>query len=295
MPTQPRRTCLPDLTMNIDLKLTGFKEVEQQLRALNGQAIRSAAADAINDVAFKVRKAYQVELERVFDRVTPYIKNSIRVERATESNLQAMVQPTYLGGKGIDPSKVLLAEVQGGARRDKRSEVALRRAGILPPGYITTIPRDPFPGSDDGRGNIRGPFMVQLLSYLQAFGEQGYRANMTAKRKSKIADKTVYSSIATKRAVPMIRGYELFVSTGRLRGEDSVGRKNKTRHLEPGIWARSGAFGASIRPVILFVKRGAYRQRLDMDRIITAAEGQQAFESRFRYQIRKRAEALWLN
>ena len=33
-------------------------------------------------------------------------------------------------------------------------------------------------------GSALGAFLVQLISYFQAFGEQGYRANMTGKRRA---------------------------------------------------------------------------------------------------------------
>ena len=104
---------------------------------------------------------------------------------AKPDKLSVTIEPAYMGGKGIDPQKILNAQAWGGRRHDKRSEVALRRAGILPTGYQTAIPDDarggPYPGSDDGRGNLRGAFLVQLISYFRAFGEQGYKANMSAK------------------------------------------------------------------------------------------------------------------
>lgn len=108
------------------------------------------------------------------------------VRKATPERLSVEIEPTYFGGKGVDPQKILQAQEFGGARRDKRSEAALRRIGILPSGYQTAIPETPYPGSDDGRGNIRGGFLVKLLSYFQAMGEQGYKANMTDRRKARL-------------------------------------------------------------------------------------------------------------
>ena len=153
---------------------------------LSGPQTRAVYAKAINDTAFEMRRAMQAEIKSVFDRPTKYIVDSPRVVRATPDKLTARIAPAYMGGKGIDPQKILQVQEFGGLRRDKRSEVALRRAGILPAGYYTAIPATPYPGSDDGRGNLRGPFIVQLLSYFQAFGEQGYKANMTDKRKRSI-------------------------------------------------------------------------------------------------------------
>jgi hypothetical protein len=68
----------------------------------------------------------------------------------------------------VDPQKVPDRAGAGvRARRDKRSEVLLRRVGLLPGGYQSTvIPKNPFPGSFDQYGNLKGSFLVQLISLL---------------------------------------------------------------------------------------------------------------------------------
>lgn len=278
--------------MKITIQSANLMKVARELQDFSEQQARVAASTALNDVAFQVMKNVQSEMDQVFDRVTPYIKKSIQVDKARPDHLVATIEPRYMGGKGVDPASVLRAELVGGSRRDKRSEKALRRVGILPTGYVTVIPRQPFPGSDDGRGNIRGAFMVQLLSYLQAFGEQGYRANMGAKRKARIADRTTFSSLATRKQVPMIRGFELFVSTGKLRGEDLAGRKNRTRHLQPGIWARSGAYGAKLQPVLLFVRAPTYFIRLNLAAVLERSNVEDLFARRFRGRIRDAHKGL---
>ena len=170
--------------MRLDLKLDGLDSVRESLGKLSGKQARTAYAAALNDAGFQVRRVMRNEIRSVFDRPTPYVANSVYVRKATAERMSVAIEPTYYGGKGIDPQQILQAQEFGGTRRDKRSEVALRRAGILPSGFQTAIPRIPYPGSDDGRGNLRGSFIVQLLSYFQTFGEQGYRANMTARRRA---------------------------------------------------------------------------------------------------------------
>src|SRR5690606_37168676 len=126
---------------------------------------------------------------------------------ATPDNLSLRILPTLdarnlpgKGGKvGVDPQHVLQAQEFGGRRADKKSEVALRRAGILPAGYQTVIPDPPYPGSDDGRGNLRGPFVQQLLSYLQAYSEVGFKANMGAKKIAKMRNQQGIGSISAKK------------------------------------------------------------------------------------------------
>jgi hypothetical protein len=255
--------------MRIDLKLDGIGAVRETLARLRGKEARTAYAAALNDAGFQVRRVMRNEIRSVFDRPTPYVANSVYVRRATAERLSVAIEPTYYGGKGIDPQQILQAQEFGGTRRDKRSEVALRRAGILPAGFQTAIPRVPFPGSDDGRGNLRGSFLVQLISYLQAFGEQGYRANMTARRRENVHRGTA------KRA-----GRRYFVAYGRL-------RSGATSHLAPGVWAATGTHGVDLRPVLMFVRAGAYRSRLSMQAIADKAGIDEYLQRRLRFRIRQ--------
>ena len=257
--------------MKINLQLAGLDKVHKQLDRISGPQAREAYAKAINDTAFEVRRKMQAEMAAVFDRPTPYVLRSIQFKSATPEKLYTEVLPTYYGGKGIDPQKILDAQAGGGTRRDKRSESALRRVGLLPQGYQTAIPSVPFPGSQDSFGNIKGSFLVQLISYFQAFGEQGYRANITAKRKKAIQTGT-----------KLVAGRRYFVSFGRLRG-------NRSSHLAPGIWAAMGTGGVDVRPVLMFVKAGNYRVRLDLDTIAAKAGGSEYLARRLRYRIRQAA------
>ncbi|QOF80320.1 hypothetical protein [Variovorax sp. 38R] len=255
--------------MRIDLKLDGLGATRKTLDRLSGPQARQAYAAALNDAAYQVRRVMRNEMLSVFDRPTPYVVNSVYVRQATPERLEATIEPTYYGGKGIDPQRILQAQSFGGTRRDKRSEVALRRAGILPSGYQTAIPRNPYPGSDDGRGNLRGAFIVQLISYFQAFGEQGYRANMRASRKA-----AIHAGSARQ------AGRRYFVASGRL-------RSGKTAHLAPGIWAASGTGGVDVRPVLMFVRASAYRMRLSMDNVSRKAGTDEYLQRRLRYRIRQ--------
>jgi len=266
--------------MQLKLEIQGLEKVQKQLQQLGQTGLKEAAAKALNDVAFKVRKSMQDEMRSVFKDPTPYILKSVQVEKATPASLTATVAPTYMGGKGVDPQKILRAEVEGGPRRDKRSEKLLRSAGILPVGYQTAIPREPFPGSDDGRGNLRGPFLVQLISYFQSFSEIGHRANMTKKRKDKLANRGVSAN-----GYKTINGVVYFVAYGRL-------RSGPTSHLAPGIWAKSGIHGFLAKPVLMFVRSPSYAPRLSLEKIIQKSQIQAEFEKRMRYQIRTAFEKM---
>lgn len=273
--------------LDLKIRVENLDRVRDTLNKLSGQQARAAYAKAINDAAFKVRREMQADMARSFDRVTPFIQRSPKVFAATPDKLSASIAPTLdslnrpsTGGKvGVDPQDVLQAQEFGGARRDKRSESALRRAGILPAGWQTAIPREPYPGSHDGRGNLRGAFLQQLLSYVQAYSEQGFRANMTGKRKANLRNQQGIGSVAVKKVYKTTLGVRYFVSHGRMRGQ----------HLAPGIWAAKGTHDVDVKPVLMFVRAPTYRPRLSMDRIAKAADLQDYLDRRVRFRIREAA------
>ena len=255
--------------MQISAEVRNLGAVQDLLRKLSGPQARGAYAKAINDTAFQVRRVMQAEMRTVFNAPTPYILKSSYVEAAKPDRLRARIAPeNQRDSPGVDPQKILQAQEFGGRRGDKRSEAAFRRAGILLPGWQTAIPARPYPGSDDGRGNLRGAFLTQLISYFQASAEQGHSANMTDKRKR-----------AIHRGTKKTQGRRYFVSYGRLRGQ----------HLAAGIWAASGTHGVDVRPVVMFVRPGRYTPRLSMERVADKADIQNYMDRRVRFRIREAA------
>lgn len=265
--------------MKLSIEIRNQQAVQDVLAKLSGPQARGAYAKALNDAGYQVRREMQAALRKNFTGVTPWIERSPKVFAATPDNLSVTVAPTLdtrkrpgTGGKvGVDPQDVLQAQEFGGRRRDKRSESALRRAGILHAGWQTAIPATPYPGSDDGRGNLRGAFLQQLLSYMQAYSEQGYKANMTGKRMRGVHKGTAKQA-----------GRRYFVSYGRW-------RDGRSRHLAPGIWAASGTGGVDVRPVLMFVRTPSYRPRISMDAIARQADLQTYLDKRVRFRIREAA------
>lgn len=285
------------MTTGIQLNVTmlNVDAVSQLLRDMAGPKARGAYAKALNDAGFHVRETMQDQMRTRFDRVTPYMEKSVYVRRAKADKLEVTIEPAYMGGKGVDPQKILQAQSFGGRRRDKRSESALRRAGILPAGYQTAIPRDPYPGSDDGRGNIKGSFLVQILSYFQAFAEQGYKANMTDKGFKRLHKngRKKDAAMGTKGWTKDVRGRRYIVTYGHLRGGARMTKSGeydqRASNLKPGIWAISGTGGVDVKPVLLFVRAGTYQPRLSMDDVNKAADTQNYLDRRVRFRIREAA------
>ena len=270
-----------DMYIQLSAQVLNQAEVLRQIHGLTDQQAAKAYAKALNDTGFEIRRAMQDEMRAVFDRPTDYILRIPFVRMATATKLSVTIEPTYMGGKGIDPQKILDAQSWGGRRRDKRSEVAFKRAGILPNGYQTAIPAQPYPGSDDGKGNLRGPFLVQLISYFQAFGEQGYKANMSAQGYKRVHRGTKKQS-----------GRRYFVTYGKTRGGPRITQKGeqdeRTAHLSPGIWAASGTGGAVVRPVLMFVRpnRG-YAPKFDMAKVAQRADAEAYLGRRIRFRLRE--------
>lgn len=252
--------------MRIDIKPEGGDRYKRALAGLDGGQIALATAEAINMGAGRVKNSMRAEMQSVFDRPTGYVLQSVQVvKKATAGDLNALVAPTYMGGKGVDPQQILAAQEDGGRRRDKRSEKALRTAGILPIGYQTAIPATPYPGSDDGRGNLKGSTLVQLIAYFQAFGEQGYRANMTKGRMQALHQRGGKGA----RFMGPVKGIRYIVAYGRLRGGARATARGeydkRASNLPPGIWAVTGTGGADVRPVLMFVRGGNYKPRISLD------------------------------
>lgn len=275
--------------MQITSSIKGLKPVQTLMDRLSRSKVREASVKAVNDAGFEVRRAMQEEMRSVFDRPTDYILRSPMLKMATVDKPMATIEPEYMGGKGVDPKKILKAQNLGGKRRDKRSEVALRRAGILPRGYQTAIPAEPFPGSEDRYGNLKGGFIVQLLSYFRSFGEQGYRANMTDARRKALQ---LRGGAGVRKVGPNI-GRRYILAYGKLRGGARWTAKGendrRASNLAPGIWAVVGNSGADIRPVLMFVRSGNYQERLDMEKVGQRADVENYLSRRLRYRMRQAA------
>lgn len=221
-----------------------FTQVQEAL-LWQGKQARYALSQAINDTAFKARAGTQAEMRKSFDRPSDYTLRSVRVVKlATKDALTATIQPNQ-SGAGVDPQKFLQPEVFGGPRRLKRSEIALRRVGVLPDGMFTAMPNSPVSEQVDQFGNYKGAFMRMLAAYFAGATAKG------DKRKSRLA-KTGRNDAGQR----TIGGVIYFAVTTRESGG-----------LPLGIWAKTGVHGRTVRPVLMFVRPPMYRARLDLDRV----------------------------
>lgn len=225
------------LTIKVDS--SGLLSLKAQLSGMDKQ-VRFATMRALNAAAYQATKDTAREMARVFDKPTPWVLKSVRYVKATKAKLEAQVDFDYWGNKqGVTVAQVLKAEIYGGARRQKRHEVAMQRAGILGPGQALVPSRwadlDPY-------GNWSAGQITQIMSWFQAFGEQGYRSNMRdgGKRLGRDNKKTGARGFAY---------FALFRRHGK---------------LIPSIYKRvEFGFGSAVVPIAYIVPLPKYKRLLD--------------------------------
>ncbi|HZQ01404.1 MAG TPA: hypothetical protein VFB13_17800 [Reyranella sp.] len=153
---------------------TNFPEFLSKIDKTRADQLPQAMAWTLTEVAKRGRDAVIAEMQRVFDRPTPYTLNSLYVWGATKKKLVAEVVIKDDQNKGTPASKYLAPEIEGGERSFKRFERSLQLAGLLPSGMYAA------PGHEaplDQYGNMPPQLLVRILSDLRAFPEAGYRAN----------------------------------------------------------------------------------------------------------------------
>ena len=163
--------------MDLQVK-SELKKLTKDLTNLERKQIPFAMSLALNESATIGQKAGVKEMERVFDRPTPFILKSLRVTRSSKNNLKAEVGFKNVFGKfGSAVENTLKPHIEGGARQPKASEMTLRRAGILRADEFIVPSRalrlNRF-------GNIPTGTMNKILANIGGFGEQGYKANTPA-------------------------------------------------------------------------------------------------------------------
>lgn len=233
-----------------------------------------AFRNALNDTAFDVRQGWSDHISSVFDRPTSPTLRAVIYAKATEdkpyadvglkgSRVDAGRAVEDFTGTGIPPNKYLRAQVHGGLRRPKRSEVLLRQAGILGAGEFIT-PAHGF--ATDEFGNIKGGIVQSALSDLQA----SFDAKDRSTRKSRLRR--------------LNRGSKKHPATVSRR---SVFFYNRSQHgkLPRGIFQkfRTG-FGDALRMVFAIILQPNYRPRFEAYKLAQAIWDRQFpvnFQKRF--------------
>ena len=230
---------------------SNIEEVRKQFAEFSDRRFNAAMATALTRTAVKVRDTVQAELPRVLDKPTPYTLRQLRYVPARADRLAAAVGFNVVNvtdergatiafrdlGPGETPAgKYLTPQIEGGTRRLKRLEVALRAAGALPDGWLAV----PGQGANiDAYGNVSRGQVVQVLSQLRIQLLAGSSRNMSFDARKQIT--------AQRKA-----GGRFFVI------QPGQGK------LQPGIYQRE-LIGRNITPVFIFVRSASYKRRFDFD------------------------------
>lgn len=205
------------------------------IKNLLDNEVRFAASKALNATAKKIKKSLQDEMDKVFVNPTPYVKNGIYTTAAKKNNLMIKIglKDKWAAGKGHAAADVLAAEISGGIRQPKASEVLLQEKGYLRPGQVWV----PGKGQRLNKyGNITGGQITQLLSVLGAHREVGFIANRTAQ-----------SKLRNKKSPNLF-----YVGPG--------------KRLPEGIWERKGK--RQLKSRLLFIDAPSYQKRFRFEEII---------------------------
>lgn len=216
---------------------TNAHEVAQWLDKTVLKQMHFAKVVALNRTAKIVKEGEQDVMRARFDRPTPYALNSLFTMPAKKNQSEPFAKVYFKDEsfKGTPATKFLWAGVHGGERKHKRFEKALINRGLMKSSQFAT----PAAGAKlDQYGNVRRGQIVQVLSALRAFGEQGYDANRTG----------------SKRSQRKVAGSDYFV--GNPGGEGD------------GIWQRvQFGHGTGVKPIFMFANAPKYRVILPFSKI----------------------------
>ena len=207
-------------------------DVSRQLDEIVTKHVPFATSLALNRTAQLVRKAVVKEMQRVFDRPTPYTKNSLYIEPSNKQKLEAVVwlKDEYaVGNQGTPATKYLGPEIFGGSRNAKSHERRLRDNGLLG-STMFAVPAQGAENLLNRYGNLSGGKIKQMMSGLAINRDVGHQSNITAKSIKRNPNRGRY-----------------FIIGG---SENPQGIAQRPR-------------GGALQPFLWFVKAPHYRKRLD--------------------------------
>lgn len=200
-----------------------LEEVTRYLTAMEREQIPFAASWALNRTAYKVRRAIQDDMRRIFNRPTRYSLNQVGYTKTNKRDLRSTV---YIESPDLGPSH-LRVHIDGGVRPRKRSEQQLGMSGVLPAGLYTV----PSSRLLTASGKVSGSRLVQIISGVRGF-QSGLSMNLTEMSAARNPNRARWFVVQE--------------------------RRGRTRHLAPGIWERTKA---KPRPALMFTRPPLYSKR----------------------------------
>jgi hypothetical protein len=215
-----------------------FSQFDRYLRDVERNRMPSVIRNTLNDTVKTGRIEVQTEMDRVFDRPTPYAKRGVVYDAATKENLRAAVVVTGDRTKGGLPATAFLGpQIEGGYRTHKAFERQLIHRGAMQKSEVAVPARDT---PRDRHGNMTQGYINRFMADLQI----DYRGAGATRVRSDASVKRNKNYRSARFFVPK-RGGQLF----------------------PGIWERNPGTGG-IKPVVLFLRSEGYRIRLRLREVV---------------------------
>lgn len=215
------------------------REMRKAFKKLTERQIPFATANALNILAEDVRQDLVKEMQKDFDRPTPFTLRAFSVQKAGPRRLTAIVAMRDTSAAGTPAWKPLSAEILGGARRMKALE---RKLSALSGGqYIV-----PGRGAKlDQYGNVSRGQIGQILS----------RLNQMADPAKNLSDPTT-RRLAKKGLIAKGARSDYFVA------------RSKTGSRRPlGVYQLVGP--GQVQPVLVFTQKDpVYKKRFDPDKVV---------------------------
>lgn len=219
--------------IRLDIRDGGLlAKFERRLNWIQQQQMPFALAKGLTMTARDVREGMKDEIRSTFDSPVQMTVNSVLYRPASKDNLEASVFIRDEATKGTPPVKYLSPQIQGGARKVKRFERALRATGILAEGMFA-VPAKGYPL--DQHGNIPAGTITRILSEL--------RSNVVDPTQNLPRSRTA-GNRGSKKHKRLTRFFAVSLKRGR---------------LPPGIYERWGT--KAIRAVMMFVRAPTYTKR----------------------------------
>lgn len=180
---------------NIDAS-AALELVQRQLPA----AVPYVKATFLTNAAQGVQGAIKKQLPVSFDRPTPFTVRSVWIKPAGKLTPKAEVYfPDSAANSGKSRREYIRPGAQGAsARAQKRSEMLLVKAGVLPSGWVTVPGNYAMRNLLDGFGNMKGQYYRQIIRNLQHTTDVLCCSNAQVSR-----DAVSYTASSSSRAIPI--------------------------------------------------------------------------------------------
>ena len=130
--------------MQVSVK-SDIKKLTKALSTIQRKQIPFATSKALNATAFDARKSVQTALDVQLDKITPYTKRGVQVEKSTKKNLVAQVgfrSRKFGKGQGsITQAEYMQRQIAGGTRLPKGQAIPVPVPKNMKPNKFGNIPR----------------------------------------------------------------------------------------------------------------------------------------------------------